>query len=270
MRPGERQRTTPGSGRFARHADWALFVAGGVALAGGLLTQQDTAVTMLVVLVAAALLLTGALLPRLSGTIKVSPTGIELQVLERLESTRAEAERVAPDHVTEALYRAYIELRPFLVDAGRFDPEGGTHRPNSDDVQRRPAPAAAREPVSLGTEPEGPPEEAGDGLCAQCGQQNQPADVFCADCGHYLAWDGEESTVADEWAVDAPAPSAPPMDGTDAVPAPTGTPPGARMPSGGRSTSENLLGESPHEFAARILSTVQADQQGDVPGERDA
>lgn len=166
MRPGERQRTTPGSGRFARHADWALFVAGGVALAGGLLTQQDTAVTMLVVLVAAALLLTGALLPRLSGTIKVSPTGIELQVLERLESTRAEAERVAPDHVTEALYRAYIELRPFLVDAGRFDTEAGTHRPNSDGVQRLPAPAAAREPVSLGTEPEGPREEAGDGLCA--------------------------------------------------------------------------------------------------------
>lgn len=268
MRPDERQRTIPGSGRFVRHADWALFVAGGVALAAGLFTQQDTAVTMLVVLVAAALLLTGGLLPRLSGTIKVSPTGIELQVLERLESTRAEAERIAPDHVTEALYRAYIELRPFLVDAGRFDPETITHRPNSDAVQRRLAPTASRDPVSLGTEPEGPPEEAGDGLCAQCGQQNQPADVFCQDCGHYLARDGEESTVTDEWAVDAPAPSAPPIDGTDAVPAPTGPSSGARVPSGEWLTSENLLGESPHEFAARILSTVQADQQG--PGERDA
>lgn len=270
LRTAERQRTSAGSGRFVRHADWALFVTGGVALAGALFMQQDTAVTMLLILVAAALLLAGALLPRLSGTIKVSPTGIELQVLQRLETTRAEAERVAPDHVAEALLRAYVELRPLLEYSEGLT--GATDRGGAvDDGRRGPAPAAAvdRPAAREATEPEdAEPTDHAVLKCSQCGRRNEPGNSFCRGCGHHLRWDEDEPTPDPEHVLsEAPVDVTGGAD-TGAEPRPASAPPGLEAqttPAAG----EDVLRDPPRLFARRILAEIQYGDEAHHSGRDD-
>jgi hypothetical protein len=82
----------------------------------GLLRDGPTAVTN--AFLGCGLMLVGSLLPRLTGTIKVTPGSIELALAERLEATRREVEARAPELEEAALVRALEDLLPKLVSTG--------------------------------------------------------------------------------------------------------------------------------------------------------
>jgi hypothetical protein len=151
-----------GEGRYptepswlSRHSGEAMFLVGCAMVFTGLLFREGaTAVTT--AFLGCGLMLVGSLLPRLTGTIKVTPGSIELALAERLEATRREVEARAPDLEEEALARAVEELLPRLT-AGHVEPFQSTAAPSVEreaSPGRRPsAPRAA--PVSLDGEPTG-------------------------------------------------------------------------------------------------------------------
>lgn len=99
---------------FDNHGGVALFVLGTGMIVGGIARNGDAVITGASLFVGSALAVLGVLLPRLSGTIKITPSGVELNVVQVLEATREEAARRAPDRVEEAVGRAF----PRLVDDG--------------------------------------------------------------------------------------------------------------------------------------------------------
>jgi hypothetical protein len=118
---------------------------------GLLLRDGTTAITS--AFLGCGLMLVGSLLPRLTGTIKVTPGSIELALAERLEATRREAEARAPELEEAALLRAVEDLLPKLLttDAGR-DPAivpPGDDRARGPSVRGRWAWAAAGAATAL-------------------------------------------------------------------------------------------------------------------------
>jgi hypothetical protein len=79
-----------------------------------LLSSAETSTIITVAFLGCGLILVGSLLPRLTGTIKVTPGSIELALAERLEATRREAETRAPELEEAALRRALEELIPTM------------------------------------------------------------------------------------------------------------------------------------------------------------
>lgn len=122
---------------FAEHSGAALFIVGTAIVFVGLLAPgQQAATTVAALFLGGGMMLIGALLPRLVGTIRISPGGIELALAERLEATRREAEQRVPAHVDQAVARAIEELRPVL---------GATARPvPSPEAAEAAAPASPR------------------------------------------------------------------------------------------------------------------------------
>jgi hypothetical protein len=101
---------------FTQHSGAALFLAGCAMVFVGLFRGGGTtAVTS--AFLGCGLMLVGALLPRLTGTIKVTPSSIELGLAERLEATRREVEARAPELEEAALTRALEEMLPRLAAA---------------------------------------------------------------------------------------------------------------------------------------------------------
>ena len=99
---------------FARFVDAALFVVGAVMVAAGIV--EEGAGQAVLILVGAGLMVMGAVLPRLSGTIKISPGLVEMTVVQQLEATRREAERRIPEQTEEAVGLAFQKL----VESGQL------------------------------------------------------------------------------------------------------------------------------------------------------
>jgi hypothetical protein len=99
---------------FARFVDAALFVVGAVMVAAGVV--EEGAGQAVLILVGAGLMVMGAVLPRLSGTIKISPGLVEMTVVQQLEATRKEAERRIPEQTEEAVGLAFQKL----MESGRL------------------------------------------------------------------------------------------------------------------------------------------------------
>src|SRR5919106_1866009 len=93
---------------FARFVDAALFVVGGLMVAAGII--EEGAGQAVLILVGAGLMVMGAVLPRLSGTIKISPGLVEMTVVQQLEATRKEAEQRIPEQTEEAVGVAFQKL----------------------------------------------------------------------------------------------------------------------------------------------------------------
>lgn len=135
--------------RFARIGDFALFLVGALMSAAGVFVVAEEASRVVLFLLGAGLMVIGALLPRLSGTIKISPGAVELTVIQQLEATRLEAERHVPDRVEEAVGLAFQRLVESGVlagipmqtrAAGRDSPPPAPSLPPSSVGSERPSP----------------------------------------------------------------------------------------------------------------------------------
>jgi len=92
-----------------------LYLDGFAMVGAGVLFENQAAVKSALILLGAALVLFGALLPRLSGPLEITTTGVKIPiagVLERREVTRREAELRAPSRVNKliGLYRSLIRF----------------------------------------------------------------------------------------------------------------------------------------------------------------
>lgn len=101
---------------FARNADIGLFLAGILMVTAGVFVVDEAAGQSILILIGAGLMVIGALLPRLSGPIKISPGSVEMTVVQRLEATRKEAEQRIPDRTEEAVGLAFKDL----AESGRL------------------------------------------------------------------------------------------------------------------------------------------------------
>jgi hypothetical protein len=99
---------------FGRFVDVALFIVGALMVAAGIV--EEGAGQAVLVLVGAGLMVMGAVLPRLSGTIKISPGLVEMTVVQQLEATRQLAEQQIPDQTEEAVGLAFQKL----VESGQL------------------------------------------------------------------------------------------------------------------------------------------------------
>jgi hypothetical protein len=198
-------------------------------VAAGVALDNDTAVKTVLVLIGAGLTVVGVLLPRLAGTLEISPTNVKIPiagVIERLEATRQIATMRAPDRVDEAVGHAYRLLAPFLT----VEADGDAR------ADRRTAPSA--DVIT----------------CQTCGHDNHKDSAFCQSCRQFLAWAaetanrtaslGDAATMEAEASWSAPAAELlrePPrlLRPAPAVPAPAGAP--------------GVLQESPAAFANRVL-----------------
>jgi hypothetical protein len=103
-----------GTSWFTEHSGAAMFLVGCAMVFSALYIGGGTAAVTSTFL-GCGLMLVGALLPRLTGTIRVTPGSIELALAERLEATRREVETRAPGLEEAALARAVEELVPELL-----------------------------------------------------------------------------------------------------------------------------------------------------------
>jgi hypothetical protein len=160
---------------FSRVADMGLFVMGALMLASGVLVavvaKNGTVGTILIFLGFAALLL-GALLTRLSGTIKITPTSIELTVIQALEATRRHAELTIPDNVEMALGLAVRDLaaRGFLSGSPSFTDDVRTEEPAPRLLGRMPPQTKTEAPGKLVI----PPDTLGDSRRAAARDTTRP------------------------------------------------------------------------------------------------
>jgi hypothetical protein len=137
---------------FTQHSGAALFVVGcAMVFVGLFLRDGPTAVTS--AFLGCGLMLVGSLLPRLAGTIKVTPGSIELALAERLEATRREVEARAPELEEAALVRALEDLLPKLVSTGsgpgQADPPEERGRPQAGATRGRWTWAAAGAAIAI-------------------------------------------------------------------------------------------------------------------------
>lgn len=191
----------PKQGWFAVHSGFALFSAGFLMVLAAVLAQQGPAETTALILIGAAVMLIGGLLPRLAGTIKITPGSIELSLLERLEATRQEAAERVPERVDEAVGRAFLELLPQL-QALNLIPTSGNGQQGVDlsdeDSEAAIASDLATPPVNRKAPSEesagqrAPDRRPSSVICKQCGNHNTDTDVFCGSCGSFLEWTGEQ------------------------------------------------------------------------------
>lgn len=131
---------------FARIGDVALFLVGALMSAAGVFVVAAEPSRVVLFLLGAGLMVMGALLPRLSGTIKISPGAVELTVIQQLEATRREAEQHVPDRVEEAVGLAFQRLLDSGVLAGVPMPQDISGR------SAPPGPAPAALPAPPGAE----------------------------------------------------------------------------------------------------------------------
>jgi len=131
---------------FARIADIGLFLAGILMIAAAVFLVDEAAGQSILILLGAGLMVIGALLPRLSGTIKISPGSVEMTVVQQLEATRREAEQRIPSRTEEAVGLAFKKL----AESGQLAQMlAETHPPPTTEARprkaalRRLAPAAA-------------------------------------------------------------------------------------------------------------------------------
>ena len=132
---------------FTAHSGVALFCAGALMVVAAVaIPRQSPAIATVLILIGAAVMLIGGLLPRLAGTIKITPGSVELALAERLEATRVEAMRRDPDRVDEAVSRAFERMRTELLS----NPPGSatTAVPNAG---RRPGPASVSATAPAGS-----------------------------------------------------------------------------------------------------------------------
>lgn len=134
---------------FSEHSGLLLFAVGSVmvltALVAGLLLDRSPATTVAILFIGAGMILVGALLPRIAGTIKITPGSIEMAIAERLEATRREAAQRVPGREDEAVARAMkallaqlpVDTRDAAAQAPANGPEPATPPP---------APTADRSP----------------------------------------------------------------------------------------------------------------------------
>jgi hypothetical protein len=105
-------------------------VAAGVFIVDGGATQA------VVFLLGTGLMVMGALLPRLSGTIRISPGSLEMTVIQQLEATRREAEQHLPDRVDEAVGLAFQRLVQSGAIVGAVTPGARTSEEPSPEPPR--------------------------------------------------------------------------------------------------------------------------------------
>lgn len=104
---------------FGEHSGLALFGVGCVLVLAAVVTpDRGAATTAAILFIGGGMVLVGALLPRLAGTIRITPASIEMALAERLDATRREAEVRTPGHQEEAIGRAFEALLPRLRAAG--------------------------------------------------------------------------------------------------------------------------------------------------------
>lgn len=131
---------------FSEHSGMALFTVGcALVLAVVLGPERSPAVAAGALFVGGAMVLIGSLLPRLTGTIKITPASIEMALAERLDATRREALMRTPGHEDEAIGRAFEMLLPWLRAAELIPPAGeeparAAGKPHAE--QQPPAPPA--------------------------------------------------------------------------------------------------------------------------------
>jgi hypothetical protein len=228
-----------------------VYLAGVAMIVFGVTLEDKAAAESLLILLGTGLIVVGVLLPRLSGTLEISATGVKIpieSVLERLEVTRREAQVHAPDRVQEAVGRAYEILAPLLA-AG-------------EDLRFAVAPPAPKGSSGSGTD--------GKITCKRCGHANEEWETFCGSCGEFLRWAGEKVSGATPSArkpggvprgdgvPEEPSTTTPdaPVPSSAGQPPPPG-PPRPTAPS--KEEAVDILADSPAAFAERILRELEAD-----------
>jgi len=123
---------------FARFGDLALFLTGALTIAAGVV--EEGAGQAVLLFIGATLVIVAAVLPRLSGTIKLSPGSVELTVVQQLDATRREAERRVPDQTEEAVGLAFEKLVESGQVANLLAAQAPAPRPKNSRLQYRRSP----------------------------------------------------------------------------------------------------------------------------------
>lgn len=245
---------------FTRHGDLALYFAGLLMVLGGIAVESQVAVKTALILIGAAIILVGGLLARITGTIKISPQGIEIPVaavIEWLEATRQEAQRRVPDRVEEAIGQAFLDLIPFLSSAGVFEKiqrqiETSSNEQVTGSEEDAQSTAAAYGSVTIAE----PGEKSR--FCRSCGERQAADAVFCSRCGADLS--GERYRAKVESPASAPPAQNGPVGSICSVCGASNEPSNFCRRCGSQlhvdTEVPEVVNESSHEFAKRVVDQL--------------